>query len=107
SGVYFFKFLRLAAMGGVVGWALLRVQQIFAESLTVRLVVIVAVAAIGIVTDFAKVRSVIEARHSMIGALAASIRFLLGRPWRALGLVLVNGLTMLAIVRILFQIDNT
>ena len=43
----------------------------------------------------------------MLGAVAGAIRFVRRRAWRVLGLALLNGLTMLAIVRILFQIDET
>jgi hypothetical protein len=107
SGVFFFRFLRLAAIVGGVGWGLLLWQRSFSSSLLVRSAVLIGVAALGIIADFARVRAVVEDRRSMIGAVAAAIRFVGRRPWRVLGLVLLNGLTMLAIVRILFQIDET
>ncbi len=107
AGVYFFRFLRLAAMVGVVAWGLLRWQQAFPGSLIVRAAVLVSVAALGLIADFARVRAVVEDRRSMMGAVTAAIRFVRRRPWRVLGLALLNSLTMLAIVRILFQIDAT
>jgi hypothetical protein len=107
AGVFFFRFLRLAIIVWLAGWALLRWQQAFSGSLVVRSAVLIAVAALGLIVDFAKVRAVVEDRRSMIGAVASAIRFVRRRVWRVLGLALLNGLTMIAIVRILFQIDET
>jgi hypothetical protein len=107
AGVYFFRFLRLVAIVWLVAWGLLRWQQAFSGSLVVRSAVLIAVAALGLVADFAKVRTVVEDRRSMLGAVAGAIRFVRRRPWRVLALALLNFLTLLAIVRILFQIDET
>jgi hypothetical protein len=107
AGVYFFRFLRLAALVWIVVWGLLRWQRAFPASVGVRAAALLAVAALGLIVDFAKVRAVVEDRRSMIGAVAAAIRFIRRRVWRVIGLALLNGLTMLATVRILFQIDQT
>jgi hypothetical protein len=107
AGVFFFRFLRLAIVVWVAGWALLRWQRAFSDSMVVRSTVLVAVAALGLVVDFAKVRAVVEDRRSMIGAIAGAIRFIRRRLWRVVALALLNGVTMIAIVRILFQIDET
>jgi hypothetical protein len=107
AGVYFFRFLRLAVIVWLVGWGLLRWQQAFPCNLIVRSAVLIAVALLGLITDFAKVRAVVEDRRSMLGAVAGAIRFIRRRAWRVLGLALLNGMTMLVIVRILFQIDET
>jgi hypothetical protein len=107
AGTYFFRFLRLAIIVWVAGWALLRWQRAFEGSVPVRVGVLIGVAAIGLIVDFAKVRAVVEDRRSMLGAVVGAIRFIRRRVWRVAGLTLLNGLTMLAIVRILFQIDET
>jgi hypothetical protein len=107
AGTYFFRFLRLAIIVWLVGWGLLRWQRAFPGSVSVRIAVLIAVAAMGLVVDFAKVRAVVEDRRSMIGAAAGAIRFIRRRVWRVALLAVLNGLTMLAIVRILFQIDET
>ena len=106
-GVCFFRFLRLAAIVGSAGSMLWGVQRVFSTSLPVRLAVLVLIAILGLIVDFAKVRAVVEDRHSMIGALAASVRFIRRRLWRVAGLALLNGLAILAVVRIQFQIVST
>jgi hypothetical protein len=106
-GVFFMRFLRLAVIAAVVGFALWKVQQAFAYSLSMRAAVLVAVVALGIIVDFAKVRTVIEDRHSMVGALSASLRFISRRIWRVLGLVAINALAVLAAARVELQIATT
>jgi len=103
-GVYFVRFLRLAAIVAVAGYGIWRIQQTFAASPYVYAGVLVVVALLGLIVDFAKVRSVVEDRHSMIGSLAASGRFVRRRPWRVLALGFLNALAVLAVVRIQYQI---
>ena len=62
-----------------------------------------ALAAVSLVADMAKVRAVVEDRHSMLSALAASIRFIRRRPWRMSGLYLLNVAAFLVVVRIWLQ----
>lgn len=52
-----------------------------------------------LVTAYAKVRTVVEDRRSMIGAAGAAIRFVRRRPLRILGLLGLNLATMAAVVR--------
>ena len=59
---------------------------------------------VNIVVDFARVRAVVEDRRSMIGAIAASLRFLRRRPLRAAGLSLLNALTVLVIIRLWYSL---
>jgi hypothetical protein len=121
---YFARFLRLAAMAGLAYWALFRWLHPFlfgrvydrwtrditgenpaiARRAVLYAVFLIAVTLVNVVVDFAKVRGVLEDRRSMLGALAASLRFLRRRPLRAAGLYLLNGLTMIAIVRLWYSL---
>jgi hypothetical protein len=106
-GMYFVRFLRLAAIVILPAYALLRAQRSFGGSLAVQLMALAVLAAGGILADFAKVRAVVEDRHSMFGAIAAAIRFTRRRFGRVLGLALLNGLALLAVVRVEFQVNAT
>jgi len=117
-GVYVFRFLRLAMMAGVLYWALLgpyhewlftSVYPALTRSVTVertawlyRLALYGAlglpVLALNLLVDYAKVRAVVEDRHSMIGAFVAGVRFVRRNPGAACGLYLLNaGLWLLVI----------
>src|SRR5207244_3965504 len=54
---------------------------------------------------FAAVRIVVEDRHSVVGAIAAAIRFVRRRIGRVVLLLLFNGLAMLAVLRLLLQFE--
>jgi hypothetical protein len=103
-GVFFFRFLRLAAIVAAVSWPIWMVQRASEGNLVVRGLVLLTVAVISVLWDFAKVRAVVEDRHSMISAFTAAIRFVRRRAWRVLLLALLNGLAILAVLRIEFQI---
>jgi hypothetical protein len=114
SGVFFFRFLRLAAVVGLAYWALFRwlhpwlfvtVYDGLTRDLTVEgqavwlraglyLSFFGVLALVNLVSDFAKVRAVVEDRRSMLGALSASIRFMRRRGPRVLGLYAVNLLAL-------------
>jgi hypothetical protein len=109
SGVFFFRFLRLA----VVQWAIYAVlfgsihsllfdrlfprlthdmtveRSAFLVRLALYLVFAALVAACNVVFDYAKVRAVVEDRRSMLGAVAGAARFV-RRNGAATGLFLVN-----------------
>jgi hypothetical protein len=109
SGVHFFRFLRL----GVVQWLVYALifgvvhpllfdrlfarlthettaeRSAFAVRLVLYLVLALAVAGCSLVFDYAKVRAVVEDRHSMLAALAAGFRFV-RRNGAAAGLYLMN-----------------
>ncbi len=118
SGVFFFRFLRLAALAGVVYYALFGwihglvfdsffgwvtrdftvERDAFAVRLALYTVFGALLAACGIVFDYAKVRAVVEDRRSMVGALLASLRFT-ARQWRpAIALYLLTGVVFLLVV---------
>ena len=104
SGVYCFRFIRLAVLAGTPCWALLHLERAYFEgNLIARGLVVLAVLPISLVSDFAKVRAVVEDRRSMIGAVTASIRFLRRRLWRIAALCFLNGLSALIVLRLQFQ----
>jgi hypothetical protein len=120
-GVYFVRFLRLAILIGAAYFVLFRWLYPFLfeaarsvwsgdpDGLGVRAVVFgvfgAALAIVGAVADFAKVRAVVEDRRGMLGAVAASIRFIRRRPLRVLGLYLLNLLALAVILRLWVQAE--
>ena len=119
--MYFVRFIRLAVLAALAYYVLflwiypLLYVHLF-EHLTVALAInanalraIFAVVfgfalfLVSVVTDFAKVRAVVEDRHSMIGAVAASIRFIRRRPVRVLALYVLNVMALLLVFRLWLQ----
>ncbi len=123
-GGYFPRFLRLAAMTGaayylLLGWVhpylfgplwdrwtrdLTSERHAIVVRTVLYLVFLAALMGVNLIADFAKVRTVVEDRRSMIGALGASVRFARRRPLRVLGLYLLNVLGLLVIVRFWLQL---
>jgi len=119
-GGFAIRFLRLAVLVGAAYWILFRwVHPYLFSSLYHRLtrdmteerdamivrgllyaVFLAAAALINVVADFAKVRAVVEDRHSMIGALGASLRFIRSRALRDAGVYLLNAIGFLVILRL-------
>ena len=119
-GVFFGRFLRLALLVGPINWALfLWVHPLLfddaydwwtrdltseREAAIVRgvlyLVFLALLALVGLVTDFAKIRAVVEDRHSMVGAALASLRFVRGRLGRLSGLYLLNVVALTLVVAV-------
>jgi hypothetical protein len=111
-GVYFFRFLRLGLIVGLgyllVGYALhgwlfdrfypwitretTAERVAFLWRVALYVVWLAPVTALNIVADYAKVRAVLEDRHSMVGALVASVRFVRRQPLRVVLLYLANTL---------------
>ena len=118
SGVYFFRFLRLAVVAGLVYWWLFTYvrEWLFTERLADltrdlsvertaflwRLLFYLLFGALivlaNVVFDYAKVRLVVEDRRSALGALAAAARFLRRHPARVLGLYALNGIVFLTLL---------
>ena len=118
SGVYFFRFLRLGAIAGLVYWWLFAYVQpwLFDEQFVnltrglsvernaflLRALFYVlfgaALVATGIVVDYAKVRMVVEDRRSAMGALSGSIRFVRNHGRHVVALYAMNTLTFLALL---------
>ena len=110
SGVFFFRFLRLAVLAAIAwafvfgvlhGWLLdhfyhwatrevTAERTAFALYAALTLVFVLVVGAVMMVFDYAKVRAVVEDRRSMIGALLAGARFVWRHPAATAGVFLLN-----------------
>ena len=117
-GTYFFRFARLAVLAVLAYWALFEVVHgwVFdalygrlTRDLTVERTAFfirfglyglfgLLVIAVNLVFDYAKVRSVVEDRRSMIGALIAALRFVRRRPASTFGLYALNGVCFVAVL---------
>ena len=122
--VFFFRFLRLAAftavayavlLGPVHAWLfdglypwLTRETTVERTAFFVRVLVYLVWLAplllVNLIADYAKIRAVVEDRHSMAGALAAAARFIVRHPISVLAVYAVNalvaGLVLMAYVLI-------
>ena len=117
-GVYFWRFTRLALLVGSVYWLLFAVVHpwLFGDLYTAmtldttaeRNAAIVQFSLYGVfggllfavtlIFDYAKIRAVVEDRRSMIGAVAASLRFVRRRLATVIGLYLLNVLLFAAVL---------
>jgi hypothetical protein len=127
SGVFFLRFLRLSLVIGAIDWLLFRglrpwlfgpvfdaaVRDLANEhqALVVKGWLYAAfLAAVGLVSlwaDIAKVRAVVEDRHSALASLGAAARFIRRRFWRCSGLYLLNIVGLLVMTRLWLQIAPT
>ena len=120
SGVFFFRFLRLAA----VMWATYAVlfavvhpwlfddlfprltrnvtveRTAFFERVGLYLVFGLLVAACNLLFDYAKVRAVVEDRHSMIGAIQSAAGFIRRNPGAAIALYVLDVVLFLVVLAI-------
>lgn len=117
-GIHFLRFLRLSVVTvavyallfvGVHRWLFGNVYGELVADLTVErtaffyrlglyLVFAALVVAVNLVFDYAKVRAVVEDRRSMIGALAAGLRFVRRNFGATLGLYALNSLAFIAVL---------
>lgn len=117
-GVYFFRFMRLGVIAGVIYWVLFgpyyrwlfeSVYPAAIENLTVertaffiRIGLYAAFAIplffVNMLFDYAKVRAVVEDRRSMIGAVVAAWRFLRRQPIAAWALYKMNAIVFLIVI---------
>jgi hypothetical protein len=120
SGVYFFRFLRLAVIAGLLYWwmfayvhawlfdelypDLTRAIAVERSAFLVRAGLYFLFGAPllfgNLVLDYTKIRAVVEDRHSMVGALAAALRFIIRHPAAALGLYALNGAAFLILLAV-------
>jgi hypothetical protein len=118
SGVFFFRFLRLAlfaaaAYGLLFGWFrpwlfdaiypqvtadFTSERGVFFTRVALYVVFALPVAAVNLLFDYAKVRAVVEDRRSMIGALAAAASFVRRNRASAAGVYAMNVLAFAAVV---------
>lgn len=120
SGVFFIRFLRLAIVAGLVYWFLfvylhywifdvwfrtatrdLNMERtaFFWRAMMYALFGALLVVC-NVLFDYAKIRAVVEDRRSMLGALAASARFVLRIPARVFGLYALNALLFLVVIAV-------
>lgn len=117
-GTYFFRLLRLTLLAALVYWALFTVlhswlfDTVFTSltrNVTVERTAIlyrallygafaVAVAAVNLVVDYAKVRMVVEDRRSALGALMSALRFVARNTRAAFALYALNVAVFLLVV---------
>ena len=62
------------------------------------LLFVALLAALTVVFDYAKVRTVVEDRRSMTGALIAALRFIVRHPSRVMGVYIMNAVLFLLVV---------
>ncbi len=121
-GVYFVRFIRLGVIASVVYWALffryhawlfddlypVLIADITVErtAFFIRLGLYAAFAlplfAFNILFDYAKIRAVVEDRRSMIGAVAASWRFIRRQPIAVWALYKINAVMFLVVLGLYF-----
>jgi hypothetical protein len=91
-GMYFFRFLRLAALALPFYLLLfLIIYPLLPNAPAPREVWLVPlVLALHLIFDYAKVRMVVEDRRSAIGSVTAAVRFIRRNPVPALALALIN-----------------
>jgi len=119
-GVYFPRFLRLGILGLAGYWLLFayvhhwlfgRLWDAATRDMTVERTAILLNLALyavfgamlacwNVVLDYAKIRAVVEDRHSMIGALFAAVRFVIQRPAAVGGLYLLNALYFVVVLAV-------
>ena len=117
-GTFFFRFCRLGLLAGVAYWIVFETvhtwlfENLYAvatENLVVEQTAFLIriglyatfallLLPINMVFDYAKVRAVVEDRHSMAGAVLAAIRFIWRRPQATVGLYLLNSGLFLAVL---------
>ena len=120
SGVFFFRFLRLAAVmwavyavlfGYVHAWLFGTIFPAMTRDVTVErtaffervglyLVFGLLVAACNLIFDYAKVRAVVEDRRSMIGAIQSAIGFIRRNGGAAIALYLADFFLFLGVVAV-------
>jgi hypothetical protein len=120
SGTFFFRFLRLGVVAGLVYWFLFTYvhEWLFAKwyvSATRDLAIertafywralmyaifTALLSLTALVFDYTKVRAVVEDRRSMVGALLAAVRFIVRHPSRVVGLYLLNAMLFLVVVAV-------
>jgi hypothetical protein len=125
-GGYFFRLLRLAICAGLAYWLLFRTVHpwLFGagglfdrltrdlanepQGLAIRAglytIFALLLGLVSLVTDFTRVRLVVEDRRSVIAAIAAAIRFIRRRFWRCSGLYALNIAGQVVLARVWLQV---
>jgi hypothetical protein len=123
-GVFFFRFLRLAALAAAVYGALFwwvypslfdeiypewtrqmtSERQAFALRLALSAAFAALLIAVNLIFDYAKIRMVVEDRRSAIGTLAAASRFVRRHRGAAFALYLLNTLLFIAVLALYYVV---
>jgi hypothetical protein len=124
TGHYFWRLLRLLVIGLICYWVVFKLlneklgqwvddwtgnwaddRSVFFVHLAVSFLVLLGLAFVNLVMDYARVRLVLEEGTGAIQAFLASLGFSLGRLRRAIGVYLIPslfGLALLGVYRLLF-----
>ena len=117
-GTWLVRFFRLAIIATAVyyvllvpyhGWLFHELYPTLIENLTVErtaffyrvilyVLFLLPLTLANLIFDYAKVRAVVEDRRSMIGAVAAALRFIRRNPGAAIGLYLLDTLFFLVVI---------
>jgi hypothetical protein len=120
SGVYFWRFLRLAAIAGLVYWwifayvhpwlfdtqlnDLTRGLSVERDAFLLRAALYVVfgavLVAINMTVDYAKIRLVVEDRRSAFGAVVAALRFIRNHLPQVIALYTANALAFLTLLAV-------
>ena len=111
SGLYFFRFLRLATMAGLFYWLLYsyllpflgdlvqaHIREVidervaFAWTVAKYFLVLGVLVLVNLIVDYARILTVVQNRRSAMLAAIASFRFVIGHLGRTLSLYLIIGL---------------
>jgi len=123
-GVFFFRFLRMAIVVGAIYWAVFRWLQPWLlgtvfdwgtrnlanehQGLVLRGwlygILVAILAFVNLIADMAKVRAVVEDRHSAVASLLAGWRFVRRRFWRCATLYLLNIVGIVVLARLWLQV---
>ena len=123
-GTWFGRFLRLGAVAGAAYWLLFawlhpylfgtvydRLTRDMTEERDVIVLraglyaaFLIPVVLVNLVSDFAKVRAVVEDRRSVLSAITTAVRFIRRRFLRVLGLYLLNIVAALVVLRLWLQV---
>ena len=100
SGVFLMRFVRLGLIVAASYYLLFRLFRPQVSSRVELFAFLAGLALVNLVTDFAKVRAVVEDRRSMLGAILASLRFIRARPTQAGGLFAMHVLVAVGILQV-------
>jgi hypothetical protein len=118
--VYFWRFLRLGVVAAAAYWFLFAYvhgwlfadlyprltrdlsveREAFAWRAALYVVFVLLLVLVNLIFDYAKIRTVVEDRRSVLGATGAALAFLTRRGGRATALYALNGVTFAALLAI-------
>jgi hypothetical protein len=98
-----FRYLHPALFGKVapwLTWSSTVERNVFALRVVFYLLFGLLLVLVNVLVDYARVRLVVEDRHSAVGALAAAGRFVLRHPRHVAGLYALNATVFLAVIAV-------